>query len=463
MYLYRNHHENAFHWGHISSHNLICWRRHPDALTVENGDGGCYSGGAFVDDDGTAYITFWKFPAVNNNPDCGGIALACSRPPYDVWERMEPIAVESNSDVWGVTDLEVNGKTIHVGSADPSNIWKDGEYYYMQTGNLPVLNEYGRKDDSEKEYRGGWNDLFRSRDLKNWEYCHRFFARPEDGYDVPDDTEDSMCSSFLPLADKMADGKLTNKYLQLFISHNKGAQYYVGEKDGEYFIPEKHGRFSWKDNSYFAPEALVDDRNRQISWSWLLDNDPESFFVKYGWNGTFSFPRCFWIEGDELKMAPAEEINLLMYNKQSYEIGSLDGFKGIETKNGESFRLTAEIVANNSRKFGFRVRAEKDMSEYTEIGIDSEKGVLYFDAEHSGTMGRNIVEEAPFTIPKDGKVKLDIFVDKSIVEVYANDCQAICRRIFPTNPQKATFVSAFAQGACFSEVKTWEMSPSNLY
>ena len=30
---------------------------------------------------------------------------------------------------------------------------------------------------------------------------------------------------------------------------------------------------------------------------------------------------------------------------------------------------------------------------YTSIGIDSEKGVLYFDAEHSGTMGRNIVEE----------------------------------------------------------------------
>lgn len=65
MYLYarpkgeRFHHtEDAFYWGHLSSIDLLHWRRHPDALGVCDGDNGCFSGGAFVDEDGTAYLTF---------------------------------------------------------------------------------------------------------------------------------------------------------------------------------------------------------------------------------------------------------------------------------------------------------------------------------------------------------------------------------------------------------------------
>ena len=164
MYLYRNSETECFHWGHISSIDLIHWRNHPDALAMHKGDRGCFSGGAFVDDDGTAYLSFWKFAAPDKS-DRGGIAIACSRPPYETWERMEPIAIES-TDPWGVTDIEVDGEIIHVGSADPSNIWKMNGRYYMQTGNKPVLDRYGRKADSPKIYKGDWTDLFLSDDLK---------------------------------------------------------------------------------------------------------------------------------------------------------------------------------------------------------------------------------------------------------------------------------------------------------
>lgn len=65
MYLYRNSKTEGFHWGHMSSLDLLHWRHHADALTVYEGDKGCFSGGAFVDDDKTVYLTFWKFPAVD--------------------------------------------------------------------------------------------------------------------------------------------------------------------------------------------------------------------------------------------------------------------------------------------------------------------------------------------------------------------------------------------------------------
>ena len=129
MYLYYNDSDSAYHWGHVSSKDLIRWKHHPDALTGYRGDRGAYSGGAFLDDDGTAYLTFWKFPSEQPDGDAGGIALARSLPPYDNWERIEPLAVECCRDTWGLADVSFDGEIRRVGCSDPSNIWKNGDYY----------------------------------------------------------------------------------------------------------------------------------------------------------------------------------------------------------------------------------------------------------------------------------------------------------------------------------------------
>ena len=55
------------------------------------------------------------------------------------------------------------------------------------------------------------------------------------------------------------------------------------------------------------------------------------------------------------------------------------------------------------------------------------------------------------------------FVDKSVVELYVNERQAICRRVYPTCPEKALKVCALSDGADFGQVQAWEMSPTNLY
>ena len=57
MYLY-NRTGSGFYWGHISSLDLVHWRHHPDAIGPGQGDQGCWSGGTFVDDDGTAYLSY---------------------------------------------------------------------------------------------------------------------------------------------------------------------------------------------------------------------------------------------------------------------------------------------------------------------------------------------------------------------------------------------------------------------
>ena len=96
-----------------------------------------------------------------------------------------------------------------------------------------------------------------------------------------------------------------NTYTLVPDGHNKGAQYYIGALQGETFIPKEHGRFSWADNTCFAPEALIDNKNRQIGWFWLQDN-PEDDYNRFAWSGVYGLPREFWYDGG-LRMAPIDE------------------------------------------------------------------------------------------------------------------------------------------------------------
>ena len=71
---------------------------------------------------------------------------------------------------------------------------------------------------------------------------------------------------------------------------------------------------------------------------------------------------------------------------------------------------------------------------------------------------RLLVDSSP-----DEPLVLRIFVDKSIVEVFANDRQSIGRMVYPT--LDGSGISLFAEGgdAEVKSVKAWELSPSNPY
>lgn len=459
MYLYRNVKTKGFHWGHMSSVDLLHWRHHADALTVYGDDEGAFSGGGFVDEDKTAYLSFWKLPSKTDENDKGGAALAFSKPPYEKWERIEPIVIKASSKKYGTADMEINGEIKHVACADPSNIWKNNGYYYMQMGNLCVLDEYGRKEDSPECYKGGWTDLFRSKDLKTWEYAHRFYDNTPKGEDWPDATEDDMCPNFLPLYDKRENGNKTDKFLQLFISHNKGCQYFIGTLDGETFIPEKHGRMAWKDAAYFAPEALVDDKCRQIIWTWIRGGIEKEYDI-YGWTGVFSFPKQVWFENEMLHMAPIKELDLIEYNKSIPEISDDNS---VSVCNDRVFRLKAEIDMTNLTKSGFSVFVSEDGKNHTDIYYDKENQKLVFDMQDSGEHGWKIKEEAPFELGEDETLKLDIFADKSIVEVYANERQSICRRVFVDDPEETTKIKLIGKKENVRKIEISDMAPTNPY
>jgi beta-fructofuranosidase len=456
MYLY-DRRGSGFCWGHISSQDLLHWRHHPDALAPGHGDEGCFSGGAFVDDDGAAYLSYWMLWGAK------GIGLAKSRgPSFDEWKKLDANPVIKSTE-WGVTEArDQQGKPIFYGSADPSNIWKKNGRYYMLTGNLLVLNKLGRGANAPLAEQGDRLYLFVSDNLQDWKYLHVFYQRKPEW---TDQSEDNMCPSFLPLPSKASGGPPSGKHLLLFIAHNKGAQYYVGDYRNDYFYPNNHGRMSWVDNTYFAPEALIDGQGRQIMWAWLVDNPPGE--KEKGWSGVYGLPRSLWLGDDgTLRMQPVKELEQLRCHEQRWPSLSLaDGeTKPLEKVVGTSCEVDVEFKIGSAKLCGLKVRTSNDAKEETLLYYDLLKKELVFDATHSGDAGRKIVERAPFELKKGEPLKLRVFVDKSIVEIFANDRQAIGRRVYPALPDSEG-VRLFAKGgtARVTRVKAWEMAPSNPF
>lgn len=476
MYLY-NREGSGFAYGHISSKDLLHWRHHPDAIGPGDGDNGIFSGGAFVDDDGKAIITYWEFMGdeVIKQHDEGtyqgrpfGIGIAESVDEhFDNWTKSPSNPVVPSTD-WGITvTKDQDGQELIYGSADPSQIWvKDGRYY-MLTGNLLVLRKYGLGPDASAdsvEYQGDHLYLFVSDDLKQWEYVHEFY---ESDRKWTAKTEDNMCPTFLPLPSSPDGGEASDKHLLLFISHNKGCQYYIGSYSNDKFYPDNHGRMTWQDNAYFAPEALIDGNGRQIMWSWIFDDRPDSLKNFYGWSGTYGLPRSLWLGSDgTLRMRPVKELANLRQNERVRNnlIVKADSELELSDFGNELLELEITLQPGEATQFGVMVNCSEDGREQTVLYYDASKKELTCDATKSSIdLGRRNIERGPFALKKGEPLVLRVFIDRSIVEVYANDRQAIARRIYPR--LGGTGVKLFAKGGDIevTSIKAWEMMPSNPY
>ncbi len=445
-------------YGHMSSTDLVHWHSHPDALIPDDLDGGIYSGGAFVDDDGTVWISY-RGLGCEANGGKDGIRLAYSRDvenDYSTWTKCEDYAIPAEE--YGMSHITLaDGSVYHLGVSDPSNIWKDGDYYYMQSGAYHVLHRYGVDKGDDPAYKGDFTELFRSRDLKTWEYLHRFCQRVPGIGDTQDD-EDHMCPSFFPLPTSPNGGAPSDTFLELFISHNHGCQYYIGDYDREnqVFVPKRHGRMSVVDNSYFAPEALMAPDGRQILWSWLLDNRPYEL-RDYGWTGVYGLPRSLWLREDgSLGIEPIEELKTLRYNERSFT----DGMRS------QSCEIQLTCQTNGASRVGFKVKAAADDSEYTLVYYDSQASELVFDATHSSVsrqFGRCVVERLPLTLAEGEPLSLRLFLDKPVVELFANGKQAITRRVY-TDSDDSRHISLITEPCVtISKLTVWDMMPSNMY
>lgn len=442
MYIVQTH--KGYCWAHISSKDLLHWRHHLLALEPGGVDSGIFSGGVGVDRNGVPTITYWGLG------EGAGVCIATSTDDnLDYWIKSpnNPVILQTEKG------LAVGADGRPYGVADPSAIWIHNNRYYVLTGNIPVLKKYGLGQD-QQEHKGDTTYLFVSDDLIHWKYLHPFYQsnRKWTSHD-----EDNMCPDFFPLGDR---------HLLLFISHNRGCQYYIGRYEENHFYPEKHGRMTWVDNSFFAPESLEDDQGRRIMWAWIFDGRERASQKTSMWSGTMSLPRVLWLAEDKtLRMAPAEELALLRCNARRIENLTVraDAEQPLDEVRGDTIELSIEMIGNSATQFGVKVCCSPDGKEKTSIFYDAVEKKICIDTTRSSVgEGPKSIESGPLVLNSGEPLRLRVFVDRSVVEVFANDRQAVMRRIYPLCTDKQGVILFSRHGATkVKSLEAWDMAPTN--
>ena len=80
----------------------------------------------------------------------------------------------------------------------------------------------------------------------------------------------------------------------------------------------------------------------------------------------------------------------------------------------------------------------------------------------SGMYHTKVVERAPLSLAAGEHLELDIFLDKAVVEVYANKKQAITRRAYTTSAENIG-IEIIEDGGKLNEICGWDMMPTNMY
>jgi beta-fructofuranosidase len=252
----------------------------------------------------------------------------------------------------------------------------------------------------------------------------------------------------------------------LFISHNLGCQYYIGRYANDHFTPEQHGRMTWVDNEFFAPESLADGHGRRIMWAWVFDRRDAATRKASGWSGEMSLPRILWLgEDGSLRMRPVSELQQLRYNPRirQHLVVPADSELQLDEIRSNSLELAVEMMPGPVGQCGVQVCCSPGGEEQTVVGYRVSDHQLIVDTRRSSLKeGTRVVEAAPFVLRPGEPLQLRVFVDKSIVEVFANDRQAVVRRIYPSRPDSLG-VALFSEGGetRVRSVAAWEMAPSN--
>ncbi|MHC4476307.1 MAG: GH32 C-terminal domain-containing protein [Planctomycetota bacterium] len=450
FYIFQN--EKGHCWGHASSIDLVHWRHHPTAFEPGEGDRGIFSGGAFVDKNGVPTITYWGL-------DRGVCIATSSDDELNVWTKSphNPVIRETHHG-YAVVEGD-DGEKLVYGVADPTAIWINEGRYYMLTGNLLILQKIGRKQ-NRPEYMGDTAYLFVSDDLINWKYLHKFYESDRKWTQLD---EDNMCPDFFALPAAADGGPASDRHMLLFISHNRGCQYYLGRYAEDRFIPETHGRMSWVDNAFFAPESILEGQGRRMMWAWIREMRKTT-----GWSGTLSLPRVLYLGEDKtLRISPPKELEMLRYNPKVLENFTVtaDAELPLTDIRGNSIELSIEMIPGSASQCGVKVCASPDGQEQTLVFYDAAEKMLKIDPSRS-SLGESpkSVEAGPLELRSGEPLKLRVFVDKSVVEVFANDRQAVMRRIYPTR-QDSVGVVLFSKGgpAGVTGLQAWDMMAANPY
>ncbi|WP_312029502.1 glycoside hydrolase family 32 protein [Paenibacillus sedimenti] len=421
------------HWGHAKSKDLIHWEHLPIALAPsepydlgESGGYGCWSGSA-IDHDGKLTL-FYTGHVDGRTP-------------------MEVQCMATSSD--GVSFVKNENPVISAPPEEGGFGFRDPKVW-MHEGSWYLVMGYG-KDGLGKAL------LYKADDLRDWTYIG--IAAESDG------TMGDMweCPDLFPLGNQ-------NKHVLIISPMNMGAtktMYMSGRMDYErgQFIAEQAERLDYGFD-FYAPQTFKDANGRRILLGWMNIWGATMPEQDHGWMGAFTLPRELKLAADgTLLMEPVAELTSLRGTHRRLELMdiSADTVVPLPDIAGDALEMNAvfDIAdASGVAEFGFWLRCSDDDAERTEVAYSMTERKLSMDRSLSG-IGDSGVSEVRLNPMEDGCLKLHMFIDRSSVELFANNgIKTITNRIYPDPASVGIRLFSKKGNAKLVSLDVWDLASS---
>ena len=388
------------HWGHVVSKDLVHWEHLPIALAPDRffDNDGVFSGSGIAHDDKLYLMYTGNIFVPEGEQHFQKQCLAVSE------DGKNFVKVEKNP----IIDVPENVDMSVADFRDPK-VWKHGKKFYAVVGAKTADGAHGQIL------------LFESTNLKNWTFKN-ISARAEgnQGYMWE-------CPNFAQIGRKdiliispQGIAPEGNRFLNAY-----DVVYTIGKLDYDTGIFE-HGDFNLLDYGFdfYAPQVTKVPDGRTVLIGWLqmwFAAQPEQ---ADGWAGLMTVPRELKMVGDKLFTPPVEELKTLRTNKRSFQNLLLEGETAIDFDGNEALELNLTVDVSQSKKFSVRIRRT------ITIFYDAEIGILKLIRDQAGD--ERLAGEREVNLAPCEELNLRIYLDRSSVEVFINDGEAVLSaRMYP--------------------------------
>lgn len=422
---------SRLHWGHISSENLYDWTEEPIAIAPgEDYDiKGCWSGCVY-EDEGNTYILY---TAVDNAKATIAQAKAKDNRLIE-WEKQgviingrpsglsddfrDPYFFTANGQKYiivGTSKNNVGACTLHKYDGDS---WTNDGTIFFQGGNANQHGTFWEMPNVTPMGDGKW--LFTCTPLNT-------------GVGVR-----TLCW----VGTIGTDGKFT--------------------PDGEVQYLEMAG-ISRDGYGLLSPSIYQKD-GKTLLLGIVPDKLPTQTNFEMGWAHNYSLPREISLAADGLLVQkPYSRLTGMRTETSLSKELALTGIESLAPVSGRQIELLGEFtVASGTCGFNFLKSGSKQVS----LTYDADSGNLTLDMTsldrtvNDGVYGGIYSVALPKKVALGEKLKLHVFLDGSIAEIFVNDTWAYSVRIFP-NDAAAVEAEVFATNQMQTNVKAWTLNAGN--
>jgi beta-fructofuranosidase len=413
-------------WNHAVSPDMLHWSHLPLAMTPTPGGPdayGCFSGSA-IQVGRRVYFVYTG--TKESTPELATIRDGENRIQESqclAWSDSgsDPRLIHWTKDPTPIVPRPPAGMNF-TGFRDPSAWHQDG-MYYMTVG-------------SGEAKVGGSVLLYRSKDMKRWEYLHPLATGAWNGKPTPNPCDDGSmweCPDFFAL-----DGG------HVLIYSTLGKVFWqsgVLDPAAMKFHPKKQGVLDL--DAFYAPKTQLDAHGRRVLWGWIRERRTDAQMKTAGWSGMMSLPRVLTLDPDgTLRMRILPETAKLRSSSIAPSASAASPASGTTLLTLP--RATGELLCTGTKGSAFALTLTAASTPLMQISYSPET--------HTITANGKQIALEPSDVPT-----LHAFVDGSLIELIVGERIGYAQRFYYTSAT-APDIHARITGANIKS-HAWKLNP----